>query len=128
VPGKLRPRHKQSRHPLFEGGGLRLFDQFLQIDLGRRLIKGNAAVVFNIGQTTGNLFELLVADDFGIHWNKFVAHRRKEGWFWTEAELQVDLGRRLVKGNAAVVFDIGQAPGNFFELFVADDVGALRSD
>jgi hypothetical protein len=41
----------------------------LQVDLGSRLVKGNAAVVFNIGQTAGNLFELLVADDFGIFWS-----------------------------------------------------------
>jgi hypothetical protein len=67
VSWELRPRHKQSRHPLFEGGGLKRFDQFLQVDLGGCLIEGNAAVVFNIGQAAGNLFELLVADDFGIH-------------------------------------------------------------
>jgi len=27
-------------------------------------MRGNAGAVFNIGQTAGNLFELLVADDF----------------------------------------------------------------
>ena len=27
-------------------------------------MRGNAGVVFNIGQTAGNLFELLVADEF----------------------------------------------------------------
>ena len=48
--------------------------------------------------------------------------------FGLRDELQVDLSGRLVEGNAAVVFNIGQAAGNLFKLFVADDFRAFWGD
>jgi hypothetical protein len=61
----------------------------LQVDLGGRLVKGNAAVVFDIGQTAGNLFELLVADDFRVLWGDCFVHIRSFfglDWSWCQMD------------------------------------------
>jgi hypothetical protein len=50
---------------------------------------------------------LLIANHFRIAWSNIVAHGNREGRVGGKRCLQVDLGRRLVESDAAVVFDIG---------------------
>jgi hypothetical protein len=72
----------------------------LQVDLRGGLEKCVAAVVRNIGYAAGNLFELLVADEFGIHKSVIFVHTiwffgLDEFWFglvlrWTSSHLAMN--------------------------------------
>jgi hypothetical protein len=80
-----------------------------------------------IEDAASHIFELVVADDFGILRNNFVAHLVYwVGLFFASLCLRENVNGRFQKRLAVVVIE--NATGDIFELLVADGFRALRND